>query len=387
MPSNIDKDFLAAANLEMSRVKIALMTRQDSAFFSTLCFNMQHVWDDGVPTACTDGRKVYWGPKFFMGQLDPGNPIQLHDREERLFAMVHECMHPAYLHMSRMPAGYCHDRWNIAADHVINLQLKERGFKVPHWVHCDPAFTGMSTEEVYKLLPDNPGKPSMVDLKAPPEDGKDDLEDHIKDVLIRARIQSITSEDKPGTIPGSIEIFLNKLLTPKLPWHRILLKFLMSFAKSDYSWKRPNRRYFPTDILPSMYSISLIDLAAFTDTSGSVSDQDFLQYVTEVHSMLRMMKPKKLIFGQFDTSIKSVDEIRDVMDLMKVKFTGRGGTDIEPVMKWAVENKPQLLLVFTDGEFTRPVTVPNPRHTTVIWVIHNNPTWTAPFGKVIHFKL
>ena len=113
---------LALADQEMSRTKIALMSRPDSAFFTTLAFSMRHEWDDTVPTACTDGRRVYWGPDFFMNRLV--------DSEERLFVLVHECMHPAYMHMIRIPPGACPDRWNIACDHVINLQLIDRGFKI-----------------------------------------------------------------------------------------------------------------------------------------------------------------------------------------------------------------------------------------------------------------
>ena len=63
------------------------------------------------------------------------------------------------------------------------------------------------------------------------------------------------------------------------------------------------------------------------------------------------MKPDKITLIQFDRNIKSVDSISNIRDLMNVKFIGRGGTRIEPVMNWADKHKPKLLLVFTDGEF------------------------------------
>ena len=68
-------------------------------------------------------------------------------------------------------------------------------------------------------------------------------------------------------------------------------------------------------------------------------------------------------------------------------FTGRGGTEIDPCLQWAIDNKPQLQLIFTDGCFTPPVVQPNSRFTQVIWIIFNNPKWKAPFGKVIYFDL
>lgn len=372
---------LEEASDELSKTKIALMARPDSAFFTTLCFNMKHVWDEGVPTAATDGRFIYWNSTFFMEQLI--------NREERLFVMVHECMHPAYMHMLRQPSGACPDRWNVACDHVINLQLLERGFKMPTQVngHADPQFRGMSAEEVYKLLPDNPGQPMMRDLKDPGKDAKanEQLARDLEDILVRARIQSKLSGDKAGTIPGEIEIFLNKLLDPKLPWQVILRRFLKAFDKTDYTWKKPNRRHFPKHHLPSLWGESLMDLAVIADTSGSTSGDMFLRFISETHGMLRMMKPKKLTFVQFDTSIKAINNISNVEELMKIKFKGLGGTSIAPIIDWLNETNPQAAVIFTDGHFRMPDQ--KPKTTQVIWLICGNPKWNAPYGKTIHFTV
>ena len=99
---------------------------------------------------------------------------------------------------------------------------------------------------------------------------------------------------------------------------------------------------------------------------------------------MKMMKPPKISLIQFDTEIKSVDQIVDLGGLSRVVFSGCGGTYIEPVIDWAKNNKPKLLLVFTDGYFR------NPRDSLkqdTLWLIHSNPSWKAPFGKAIHYKL
>ena len=96
------------------------------------------------------------------------------------------------------------------------------------------------------------------------------------------------------------------------------------------------------------------------------------------------MKPECITFIQFDTEIHSVDHVKSVQELMQLKFTGRGGTAITPVIEWANQNKPQLLMVFTDGFFRFPgiqTKVPT------TWLIHNNPTFAAPFGKVVHYEI
>jgi predicted metal-dependent peptidase len=358
----------------MLRAKVALMKRPDSAFFTTLAFNLKHEFDTQIRTACTDGRRVRYNPQFFMSL----------NKEEQIFLILHEVMHCALMHMDR---GKTFDpmRYNIAADHVINLTLIERGFTMPACGLADPKYTGMSAEEIYKLLPEDAKDDDGfgVDLE---ESGVPDekLREEIQNILIQAAIQSKINEDKAGTIPAEIQIFLNKLLNPKLPWNKILAKYLHSFSKNDFTFKRPNRRFFPDHYLPSMYSENLDRIAIAVDTSGSVSDEDFLGFISETHSILRMMNPKEITFIQFDHGIRAIDSVKSVRDLMGLKFTGRGGTEITEVLGWANTHKPQLLLVFTDGYFDfedASTRVPT------IWLIHGNPEWESPFGKTIHYEL
>ena len=355
------------------------MTKPDSVFFTTLCFSMQHVWTDRIATAACDGKKIYWNPDFFMS---------LANKEEQVFLMLHETMHAAYMHMDPVRSnGKCPNKWNIAADHVINLQLIERGFTMPTGKNkgvADSKYAGMSAEEVYALLPKDSPQSTMPDLEAPSEGEMDQIRSDMQDNLIRASIQSKMANDAVGTIPGEIEIFLNKLLNPKLPWFRILQNYLQTFAKSDYSFKKPNKRFFPKHHLPSLHSNNLIDLAIAVDTSGSVTDSDFLRFVTETNSILKMMKPSNITVIQFDSTIKSIDKVSCVKELMNIKFKGRGGTQINPVVNWANENKPQLLLVFSDGDFYC-----NHIESKVntLWIIHENLKFKAPYGKVIHYSM
>lgn len=369
----------------LSKAKIALMSRSDSAFFTTLAFSLIHEFSNLIPTAATNGKRILYNPDFFMSL----------DHEERVFLMLHEAMHCAYLHMDRA-AGYCPDVFNVAADHVINLQLKARGFKMPKCGIADDAYTGLSTEEVYHIIfkegggNGGGGVPGFgADLQAPaggPGSAEaEQLKQDIQDILCRAATQSKMSNDAPGSIPGEIELFLDKLLNPKLPWNRILQKYLNAFSKSDYSFRKPNKRFFPQHIMPSMYGESLIDLAAFADISGSVTDHEFHVQLSETAGVMKMMKPKQILFGQFDTEIKQIDKINSLADMRHIHFTGRGGTMIEPVLEWANANKPQLLLVFTDGFFNWPSELTT--KVPVIWLIYNNPNFTAPYGKVIHYEI
>jgi predicted metal-dependent peptidase len=378
----------AQLNKLLDKAKIGLMQHPETHFFTTILFSMKFVWDDAHPTAWTTGLKLGFNRNFFLS-LRP---------EERIGVLVHECCHVAYMHTVRLGTR---DRnlFNIAADHVINLYLLERGFKLPAMRLADDRFKGMSTEEVYKLLQEEQqqGAPQpqngMPDLREPGEgDGEgqgdkmpaDDLKRSLDDILVRAITHSRMANEKPGAIPGEIELYLDKLLDPKLPWQTILRKWLKSLGKFDYSWKRPNRRFMPDHYLPSLWSEgAMVDFQAWVDISGSETDEDFQRFVSEINGILRMMKPKKIELGQFDTCIKSITPVRNVVDLANVKFHGRGGTVITDVLDHIEKTKPKVAMIFTDGGFYHDRDTCN---TNILWMIHDNPDWTAPFGKIIYYN-
>ena len=356
----------------LDRAKIALMSKPDSVFFCDLAFGFKYVWDETIPTAAVDGVSIFLNPEFFMKQTP----------DQRVGLILHETLHPVYMHLSRK-GNRDHNKWNIAGDHVINLTLTERGIKIPHGGYCDRQYIGMTTEQVYDALPKETPPDFEPDIMDPAMD-PDILEDQIEQNIIRAAIRSQQEGDQPGTIPGDIQVFLDGLLKPKLPWNRLLMKYLQVFNKNDYSFRKPNRRHFPEHYLPSLYSESLMDLVIAVDISGSVTDTEFKQFISEVASIFRMMKPKNIKLIQFDTQIKSIESLEGFSDLMKVQFKGRGGTDVSPVIDWINSNKPQLTLVFTDGEFRFKG---DGTKKEIIWLIHNNARFTAPYGKTIHYEI
>lgn len=381
-----------ALNKLLAKAKVGLMASRESTFFTTLLFSMKFTWDESCPTAWTTGLRLGFSPHFFLW-LTP---------EERIFVLVHECCHPAYMHIGSRRGTRDPQLWNAAADHVINLYLKSRGFTMPRIGLCDSRFTDMSTEQVYTILKDeqdmgqgSPDMQGMEDLREPgqggPDDtdggmGKADVKRAMDDILIRASVQSKMAGEAPGSMPGDIELYLAKLLDPKLPWQTILRKWLKSLGKFDYSFKKPNRRFFPKHYLPSLWSEgAMVDFQAWVDISGSETDDDFLRFISELHGILRMMKPKKIELGQFDTEIKSINTVKSITELSKVTFHGRGGTRITDVLNHIEKTKPKVAMIFTDGGFRHDRTQ-IAGNVNVLWMIHDNPNWTAPFGKVIHYN-
>jgi hypothetical protein len=55
-------------------------------------------------------------------------------------------------------------------------------------------------------------------------------------------------------------------------------------------------------------------------------------------------------------------------------------------MKWATENHPEVMVIFTDGDFSHP---PDDEYPScpIVWLIHNNPDFTIDYGEVIHYDI
>lgn len=382
----------AELNKALDKAKIGLMTIKNSVFITTILFSMKFHWDKNIQTAETDGLNMWINPDFFM-DLPPA---------QRIFVMAHESWHPAFQHMLRR-GQRDPDLYNQAGDHVINLILKEQNYEMPDWVLADQKYTGMSTEQVYEDLKKQPTKPPSgggggqgkgrpmgndvryIDPSKQTQQQIDDQQHQILDVLVRAATQSKMSGDAAGTIPGDIAVAMEDLLNPKLPWYTLLSKYITALAKEDYSFKRFNRRFMPEFYLPGLFSETLDEIAVAVDTSASVSDQEFAAYLTELNHIHRKMKPKKMTIVDFDTSVKNVHTLKGLNDsVTKIKFTGRGGTNLHPMIDYFNKNPPTVLLVFSDLHCRA---IQDKTKYPVIWVCVDNPNGQVNFGKLIHMEV
>ena len=371
----------AEAEQALSITKVNLMVNPNAVFFAAICMQLQHSINDAIKTARTNGLWIQYSTQFFMSL----------SKAERTGLMLHEILHVAFFHVAR-----CGDRdpemWNEACDYVINIIIVDNGFTLPPKGLLDFQYRDMSPEAIYDLLaampPEDRPKLPMGDLEegevgSESEAASEALKAQIDNILIQATIQAQDANMAPGSIPGELARYIDKLLNPIVPWHRLLKRYMTSRAQRGTTLRRPNKRFFPQDLLPSRYSVQMCDIAASVDVSGSTTEDAFAHYCAESLQILKSMKPKKMTFIQFDTELKPVVTLKTLADFGRVKFTGYGGTDINPLMEWAAKNKPALLLVFTDGYFDPSRTDPK---VPVIWIIDSNPDFKPDFGKVIHFN-
>lgn len=192
------------------------------------------------------------------------------------------------------------------------------------------------------------------------------------------------SGDKAGTIPGNLQRTLEDMLYPKLPWDKILAKFLFSLAKNDFSWRRPSRRFLSQGmIMPSMYSegVGKIDFAI--DTSGSVSKDDFNRFISEIGYVFKKFNPTEIGVMQFDHILQGNDKCCTMQDFLNLEFKGGGGTRIEPVLEEFKDNTAKALIILTDGYLYHGAEL-DPRK-PVVWCVYDNPSFVPNFGTVIHF--
>ena len=372
----------------LNKAKVKIMTKPNTVFLSTVLFSMRHHWDTNLnpPTAATSGLDLYLHPDFWEG-LTPDEQVSL---------LIHETWHVCWNHMYR-GRDLVQEKYQYAADYVINIGMKDSGFApLPNWL-CKDEYRGMSTKQVYDVIPDDECKDKsgggnqymdiiFDDPNASPEEVAAKQAD-ITNAIIKGMTASKMAGDDPGSIPGEIAIQIEELLNPQLPWTILLQDYVTGFVKDEYTYRRPNRRMLPNGlVMPSQHSEKLTEVVVGVDTSCSVSDLEFTAFLSEIHDIKERMKPEKMTIIDFDTSIKKVHKLSEFDGIDSVKFHGRGGTDIHPLMKWAKKNQPVVLIVFSDMYFD--IDASDDPDIPVLWISVNNKSHDhLVFGDVLDFEI
>ena len=373
----------------ISIAKIGIMSKPQTAFLANMACSLPVVINDEISTACTNGKNIEINSEFFMSR----------NKEERTFVLAHETLHVVYMHMLR-----CEHRdpskFNIAADYVINGDLDNQKFTLIPGVLLNHAFDGLSTEEVYRKILTAPeskeeeDNPLKNDVKYTEDDDgtgsgmseeeKEELEEEIRNMIVSAA-QSAELQDKKDSIPPSVQRMLEELLKPKINWKVLLRRFMQSLANFDYTWRKPRRRMLPLGIyMPSVYSEGLSKVTFAIDTSGSITEKQFNQFMSEVYAVMKQFSPNIIDVMQFDHQLQAHDVVKSLRDLQRIVFKGHGGTQPDVALEAFNETDSLALFVITDGYFSKPkVVVDRP----VFWCVFNNTDFKPPYGKVVHLEL
>lgn len=403
----VSEETREAALKVISTAKAQIIGKDKVTFLIAILFRLKIVISNEINTMATNNIKIWVNPQFIMSA----------SKDLRIFGLLHEVLHVAYSHTSRLEDR---DRtlWNYACDYVVNGDLKQAGLYCPDWAYHDQKFYGKSAEEIYDILyeeleddgkgkgtgkgqyltkaetasqhPDAFGEDLLPDDKESVDDPRQPHEEPLSAEERQAAVDELISDaatqaeltDTWGSVPANIKRMIEAMRKPKLNWRIVLKRFMFALDKNRTTWRKPNKRLLPL-YLPTRDGHKLGNIMFAIDVSGSISEDMFFTFASEVYSVLNVLKPKQIDLIQFDSRICGVDVVRKKDELYKVEFKGGGGTELEPVMHHFIESKATALVVLTDGYFSHNITQPkNP----VVWCVYDNPSWLAPFGSVVHFS-
>lgn len=379
----------------------------DHPFFGVLMLQLKKVDatnDPRVDTMATDGRHLYYHEPFVMGMK----------KEEVVFVLAHEVMHNALEHhirrQHREPG-----RWNKAADYAINGELqsyideiekkgnRKAGMKMPAGGLINPAFTGLSAEEIYRILDeenngddsdensmDGGGCGGVIDGCAPNDEaGKAELRAEMQAQVRQAAM--VAKGAQAGTLPAGLQRLIDEILMPKVDWRAVLRRFIDESMTRDFSWSNPNRRLLPMGIVtPGTVSCGVSHIVIAVDTSGSIDAEILKDFAAEVNGAYQEGAVDKLTVIYADAAVAHIEQFENG-DELALHPAGGGGTAFSDTFEKIEEQFPdaRATIYLTDmyvSDFGQQPPMP------VLWGVYGRDsrdfaTLSPPFGESINISI
>ena len=321
---------------KISIAKRRLLVR--SPFWGAVILNTPIQLMKDVPTAGTDGKKIYANPDFLEG-------LNVAKTE---FLLAHEAAHIIFLHAARVGLRQ-KDKWNAAADYTINHLLVEDGMAFIEGGLLDDRYTS-SAEQVYEMLPDDPeeeGGGGGIGQDLMPS-GMTDIEAQAHAQQVRQIVaQAATVARMAGKMSATLERMVGEILQPKVPWPDVLRDFMQSVSRDNESWSRRNRR-FSEVYLPDLYDFRMGSICVIGDVSGSISADDWAQVLSEVVDIAERTRPEVMRLVAADTQV-TADVVLDRDAIRQTPIIGGGGTDMRVPLEYVEQYRPDVVVLLTDG--------------------------------------
>lgn len=369
-------------------------------FFGNMASRMNLIdGSEWLDTLATDGRNFYYNLEF-VDKLKP---------KETEFGFAHEVLHNIFDHLGRF-GDRNKQLSNIAADYAVNQVLKDEKIgEVPSFIKIfqDNKYRGWSFEQIYEDLYQKCDKIDLsklgqlldehLDGEGEGGEGKDgdgrpvltaeerkQIRDEIKEAMIAAA-QSAGA----GRVPAGVRRLIGDITEPKMDWKQMLQMNIQSIVKNNYSFSRFNRKSQHSGaILPGLLNEDTIDVVVAIDMSGSISNQQAKDMLSEVSGIMGQFSDFKIRLWCFDTKVYSYAEFTqdNVCDLDDYEVKGGGGTLFEANYQFMKDNEiePKLFIIFTDG-------YPNGSwgdsdYCETLFIIHGTDKIVAPFGQTAYYK-
>lgn len=369
-------------------------------------------------TTATDARKIYYNANY----------IEQLDMEQTQFVLAHEALHCALSHFARRQNREKH-RWDVACDYAVNPLLIQDGLKPPPGTLAEDGFLGMTAEEIYPSIEENcheqpldqhvyddsdqgqtnnanpsqPGHSQSKQAKVPKQgEPKKTESSSEKQGAPKPAPLNITDRDnlkvqwqqrlagaaqqamQAGKLGGAMARIVDHFLEPQLPWRNLLAHYVSAIARDDYSYSRPSNRRGGPAVYPSLRS-SQINLLVVLDTSGSISDTEIKEFLSEIDAIKSQVRAKVTLHACDVELAQDGPWIYEPWEEFRLprRFEGGGGTSFKPVFTWlqTQDQMPDLVLYFTDANAEFPQQEP---FVPVLWLVKGKSK--VPWGQRIQLN-
>ena len=351
----------------LAECRRCLMDRQPFVGGVAMSLDIVPTRDKRVPTACTDGKSIYFDIDF-LSNLSV---------DERLFVIAHEIWHNVMLHFVRCESRD-HNIFNIATDLEVNQLLVKDGLCIPKeclWPDQFGFKHDLNAEQYYELLLNqqnksksgsnskssssasgsgnsqsnsnnsengsnksdseskltSAGKPKGqfdshkyegdddendvgencsdkwgevgFDEDFKPETSEDEMRKNVAAVREAAVTAAQNYERQRGELPAHIKGIVQKLLKPEISWKEVLAQFITRASGEDRTWRTPNRRFVHSGLYLPSTEGMKMKIAVGIDTSGSVM-ADLPKFLGELNSLVKSFGSYELHLIQCDARIQ-----------------------------------------------------------------------------------
>jgi len=370
---------------QISVIRTHLCTR--TPFFGSLALYARVEVSDKIPTAATDGKTIYINLDFFT-------PLSTAQQEG---VFIHEVLHAALLHVPR-GRGRDKDRWNIAADIVVNGILASEGYELPEGGIREPELERFSVEEVYDLIQQEPYSSKLCNLQCLDllsgnpnasanrlgdgqisQSQQKALEDYWHQACEQASV--IAETTMYGSLPSSLMRELLRVNDTQLDWRHYLWRYIVQ-TPIDFSGF--DRRFVGRKIYLDTLSGETVQVIIGVDTSGSIMNEQMQSFLGEVQGILGAYPHLVCDLFYIDTEAHGPYRLAPHSELPTP--IGGGGTDFRPFFERITKDydlsAPLVAVYLTDGYGAFPDSPPS---FPTLWVVTPGGLDRShfPFGEVV----
>lgn len=376
--------------IAIDRARWWALSSAAAVFYGSLATKLTDVMDSSIQTAATDGKRILWNPDFVAKLTD----------EEVRFVLLHETLHCAHDHFSRLPLN---DDGNRAGDYAINLLLQKiPGIKMPEGGLLDQQYANLAEEEILGRLPkqvpqpgngqpngqpqpgNDPGGCGGFIQPAPDKPGQTTLKEQWEQAVIQAAF--VAKSLGQGNVPADMQRVLDRVQALDFDWRQELADFVKTAIGCRNDWSRSSRRFASAPVIyPRRQRDQIGTVIVARDTSGSIDDALCAEFSAQISTISADVGCEVIVID-CDTEIHT--ELRLAPgEPCPLDAKGGGGTDFNPVfarVNQLVGDGEQVagLVYLTDLDGAFPDA---PADYPVLWAAYNTKA-AAPFGRTTHVR-